>query len=184
MKTMTTLTETVETPKPKKIEEKRPWHGSIEHPVPWDLRTYCLNIDTGRVEVLHEGFLPTRDPIDHKVMRVTKVERSLENPQGYPTMSKDDVDRLYDESEKSGDSFKLCYARLFGLDALTGKQQSKLAVAPDAYAAKVSDFRKAEAVNTSEKLKALQDAAAKARPGINPEPVKSEPVKSGVIKKS
>lgn len=167
MKTMTTLNATVEAPAvPKKIEERRPWYGSINHPVPWEMRTYALNVDTGRIEVMPDKFFPVRDPLKHNVLTATKgaIKKEEQNPQSYPVLEHGDVDRLYADAEKCGEPLKIVYARLFGLDALTGKQQARLAMAPDVYAAKTADLRKAEQTNASEKLKELQAAAAKSRP--------------------
>lgn len=163
---MTTSAE-IATPVAKRIEERRPWHSSIRHPVPWEMRTFFLNIDTGRIEVAPDKWFPTPDPlVPGKVQSVTKgkIKNEEQNPQSYPLMEYGDVERLYGEAEKSGESLKIAYARLFGLDALTGKQQARLAVAPDVFAAKVGDMRKEEQRNTNEKLRELQAAAAKARP--------------------
>lgn len=165
---MRTMTTSNVTEQPVKRFRKRPWHGGINHPIPWGDRTYCLNVDTGLVEILPDKFFPQKDPLTHKVVGVTKgaIKPDDQNPQRYPKLTQDEVERLFAESEKSGDSFKICYARLFGLDALNGFQQEKLALAPDAWAEPVGAQRKAESANATEKLNVLKAAASAGRPGV------------------
>lgn len=111
----------------------RPWIAIPNSTTAWDRRTYALNLSTGWIQVLYEKWISQTD-LQGNSVKAQKVAGSLENPDKYPELTADQVEKLFTEAEASDCSLKHAYGKVVGVNELSKVDLGRLATCPECFA--------------------------------------------------
>lgn len=149
----------------------RPWIAISNASIAWDRRTYALNLTTGAIQVLYEKWFSQTD-LSGNTVKAQKVAGSLENPDKYPELTADQVEKVFKEAEASDCTLKHAYGKVMGIENLSKADLGRLALCPDCYATN-------PVVQVTAKVEASEQEIAKFLAELNP----AEAIPQGKVKR-
>lgn len=148
-----------------------PTKMSRRYRVPWVQRHFGYDFAQGRVVVLPALY-------DHNVDAAgvwhgcTERPKSVDNPNGCPELSYQQVKTLFEKCKDQNWSLKEGFARIFGLDMLSKDDQLVYASAPDVYVEDGSGKVAIETVDMEAKLAEFKKKLAEVQHVPTTQPVK------------
>ncbi len=148
-----------------KTRVARPWLAIHNPSIAWDRRTYCLNLSTGMIQVLYEKWFSQTD-MQGNTIKPQKVMGTLENPDKYPELTMEQVERIFKQAEADDCALKYAFGKVIGVDGLSKADLARVAACPDCFAEN-------PVMQVAEKVEVTEQVIAKFISDISPavEPV-------------